>query len=78
VATKRTKFSDQLRVALQASPKSRNQIAKESGVDGATLSRFVHCKGGMSIDGIDCITDCLGLSLTAENKPPGEGRSKGK
>jgi len=77
MGTKRTKFSDQLRAALAASFKSRCQIARETGVDDATLCRFMHGKGGLSIDGLDRIADCLGLNLTTENRPPG-GKSKGK
>ena len=67
--TKRIKLTDQLRQAIEGSPKSRYQIAKETGVDQAVLSRFVHHKGGLSMEGLDLIAECLGLNLTAETQP---------
>ena len=78
MGTKRTKFSDQLRAALAASPKSQRQIARETLLDDATLCRFMQGKGGLSIDGLDRIADCLGLNLTTEDKPPNVRKSKGK
>ena len=66
---KRIKLSDQLRKAIDASAKSRNRIGQETGIDPATLCRFMHKEGGLSTDGLDRIADCLGLNLTTENKP---------
>lgn len=66
------RLTDQLRRAIEGGPKSRYQIAKETGIDEATLSRFVHYKGGLSMDGLDAIAECLGLSLTTATKPRGK------
>ncbi len=66
---KRTKLSDQLRAAIEGSGKSRYQISLETGIDAATLCRFMKCKGGLSVDGLDKIGECLGLSLTTATKP---------
>jgi transcriptional regulator with XRE-family HTH domain len=66
---KRTKLTDQLRQAIDHSDKSRYQIAKETEMDEATLSRFMHGKGGLSMDGLDRIAECLGLNLTTGDKP---------
>lgn len=62
---RQTKLTDQLRKAIEAGGKSRYQIAKETAIDEATLSRFMHGKGGLSMDGLDAIADCLQLSLTS-------------
>ena len=40
----------------------------ETGIDEATLSRFVHGKGGLSIEGLDAIGEPLGLRIVA-NEP---------
>jgi len=66
---KRVKLTDQLRRAIEGGLKSRYQIAKETGIDEATLSRFIHGKGGLSMEGLDSIADCLGLNLTTVSKP---------
>ena len=65
---KTTTCSDQLRAAIQAGPKTMGQIARESGIDIATISRFLHRKGGLSMDGLDRIAQRLGLSLTTEKQ----------
>jgi transcriptional regulator with XRE-family HTH domain len=61
-------FSEQLRAAITAADKSMGQIARESGVDIATISRFMHGKGGLSVDGLGRIVESLGLTLTAATK----------
>jgi DNA-binding phage protein len=57
-------LTDQLRAAIVTSDKTMGQIARESGIDIATISRFIHRKGGLSMDGLDSIAHCLGVSLT--------------
>ena len=47
----------------------KEQIARETGVDIATISRFMYNKGGLSIDGLDRLADCLGLNFTTGSKP---------
>ncbi len=69
MAKKRAKVTDQLRTAIRTSDKTMGQIARESGIDIATISRFLHGKGGLSMDGLDSIADCLGLNLTTVSKP---------
>ncbi len=65
---KQQTFSERLRAAITAADKSMGEIARQSGVDIATISRFMHNKGGLSIDGLDRITECLGLTLAPANK----------
>jgi len=60
---KRTKLTDQLRQAIQTSGKSRYQIGQETGIDPATLWRFMHGSRGLSMEGLDRIGDCLGLEI---------------
>jgi hypothetical protein len=57
------KLSDQLRIAIETSGKSRYRIWKETGIAQAVLSRFMNGKGGLSVDGIDRLAVCLGLEL---------------
>ena len=66
---KRGTLTDQLRAAIATSDKTMGQIARESGIDIATISRFLHGKGGLSMDGLDRIAECLGLSSTAARTP---------
>ena len=73
MARERTKLSDQLRRAIDASDKSRYRISKETGIAQETLSRFMSGKGGLSIDGIDKLAECLGLRLDNRGS-----RSKGR
>ena len=69
MARKRIRFSDQLRKAIEASEMSRYEIGQETDIDPATLCRFMHDEGGLSMDGLDRIADCLGLNLSTETKP---------
>jgi DNA-binding phage protein len=73
MGAKRTKLSDQLRRAIKTSGKTRYRIWRETGIAQETLSRFVSGKGGLSIDGIDKLGECLGLNLV-----PHETKSKGR
>jgi DNA-binding phage protein len=75
MAKKRT-LTDQLRAAITTADKTMGQIARESGIDIATISRFVHYKGGLSVDGLDRITEALGLNLTTAEPRPMTGRMK--
>lgn len=58
-----TKLSDQLREFIENAPIGQNQIARESDLDRATLSRFLNKTGGLSVDGLDRIAGVLGLEL---------------
>ena len=73
MSARRCKFSDQIRQAILASKKTRYRLAKETGIDTATLSRFIHGKGGLSIEAIDALANLLGWDLhtTDNNSRPG-------
>ena len=68
------KLSDQIRQAIETCGKSRYQIAKESGVDAATLCRFVQGQHGLLMDSLDRIAECIGLQVVVK----GEAREKQK
>ena len=57
------KFSDQLRRAVRESEVSRYAISKTTGIDQATLSRFVAGAGGMSLESIDKLMDALNFEI---------------
>jgi len=63
------RLSDQLREFIQNAPISQNQIARESDLDRATLSRFLNKTGGLSVDGLDRIAGVLGLELVKSKQP---------
>jgi transcriptional regulator with XRE-family HTH domain len=71
---KRTKFTDQLRAIVEGCGKSRYQIAKETGIDESTLSRFVHGERCLSGKALDALGACLGLKVVVEKSPPKKGR----
>ena len=56
-----SKPSDTLRQAMQADGRSLNQLARETGVDVATLSRFGNSIRGLSQPASDALAMILGL-----------------
>ena len=77
MAPKRTKLTDQLKAAIDAADKSRYALSEETDIDQATLSRFMHGKGGLSMDGLDRLAEALGLELVAR-RPAKRKATKGK
>ena len=75
---KRIKVSDQLRAAIEVADKSRYRLSKETGIAEAVFSRFMHAKGGLSMEGIDAIAEALGLELVAKRpaKRPAKRQTK--
>lgn len=71
MSAKRLKLSDQLRRAIETADKSRYVLWQETGIDQATLSRFMAGKGGLSVDGWDRLAEALGLELVARTKKGG-------
>ena len=72
--TKQMKFTDQLRAIVEGCGKSRYQIAKETGVDESTLSRFVHGERCLSGKALDAVGACLGLKVVMEKPVTKKGR----
>ena len=68
---RRDKLTDQIRRAINESGVSRYRLWKETGIDQATLSRFMAGKAGMTLKSLDVLADALRLRVVA-------GRSKRK
>lgn len=64
-------MSDVLRKAIAESGLSLLKIATDTGVQRASISRFVRGERSLRLDKADKLAAYLGLSLT-ENKPTGE------
>ena len=60
---KKNTISDQLRAAVEASPMSRYEICKQTGLDKGLLSRFVHGESGLSFRSLDTLCELLKLEL---------------
>jgi len=67
--TKPLKLSDQVRQAIETCGKTRYQIGRDTGIDQATLSRFMHGKGGLSIPVLDRLGAYLRLSIAVGSGP---------
>jgi plasmid maintenance system antidote protein VapI len=63
MGTMRELFSSILRRAILESGLSRYAISARSGVDQATLSRFIAGKRGLNLDSVDKLVDVLGLEI---------------
>ena len=60
---KKTKISDQIRDAIQSADVTRYRIAVETGINEATLSRFMNGTGGMTVETLDKLGEYLGLEI---------------
>ena len=60
---KKTKISDQIRAAIETSGVSRYGIAMATGIDQATLSRFMGGTGGITVETLDKLSEYLGLEI---------------
>ena len=63
------KVTDQLREAIISAPVSRYQLCRQTGLDKALLSRFVHRKAGLAMESIDLLCAALGLELRPVRRP---------
>jgi len=68
-------LSDQMRQLIDNAGETRYRIAVETGIDHATISRFMTGKGGLSIDCIDALSEYLGWRIISDEK---KRRKKGK
>jgi len=63
---RRDKLTDQIRRAIDESGVSRYRLWKETGIDQATLSRFMAGKAGMTLKSLDVLAGALGLRVVAD------------
>ena len=71
---KPVKLSKQVRQAIENCGKTRYQISQDTGIDQATLCRFMGGKGGLSIPVLDTLGEYLGLRLVADKPRAKKGR----
>ena len=67
---KRLSLSEQVRRAINSSGQSQYRICKETGVDKATLSRFMAGERGLSTSTLDLVVEYLGLELSERKFSP--------
>ena len=63
---KKHTFTEQLRHLIETSGQTCYRIGKETGIDTATLSRFMNDKGGLSMPNLDALAEYLGWTITAK------------
>ncbi len=73
MSAKPTKFSDQIRRAVEESGMTRYAISKATGIDQGTLSKFVHGHVGLSMDSLDVLAETLGLEVVSRRRKPKKG-----
>jgi len=66
MSNRRLPLSDQLRAAVRNCGETRYAIAKATGIDQSTLSRFVNGERGLSMDAMDTLGEYLGLELVTK------------
>ena len=71
MAKRRVKLSDQVRRAVAECGQTCYRICKETGIDPATMSRFMSRERGLPMLTLDRLADHLDLNITA-----GAGRRK--
>ena len=66
----RRQLLDAIRKAIETSPVSVYEVAQRSGVDKATLSRFMNGKASLSVDAIERIAPVVGIEIVVVKKKP--------
>jgi hypothetical protein len=56
-------LTEQIRQAIDTCGKTRYQISQDTGIDQATLCRFMGHKGGLSNPILDTLGEYLGLEI---------------
>jgi transcriptional regulator with XRE-family HTH domain len=68
VGMESSRFSDQIREAVDASGMSRYAICKAIGLNQGAMSRFMSGKSGMSMAALDRLAELLGLRVVARRR----------
>jgi DNA transposition AAA+ family ATPase len=61
--TRRPKVSDQIRRAIKDCGLTRYRIYKETGIDQASLSKFLSGERGLSLEALDKLGELLNLKV---------------
>ncbi|MCX7429242.1 MAG: hypothetical protein NTW96_26895 [Planctomycetia bacterium] len=67
------KLSEQIRQAIETCGKTRYRISQDTGIDPATLCRFMGDKGGLSIPVLDTLGEYLGLRIVVDEPKTKKG-----
>lgn len=70
-----TSISDQIVTLMERSGLSRYEIARDSGIDVAVLSRAANGRTAMSLTNVEKLADFLGFEVSLTPKP--RSRRKG-
>ena len=62
---------DQFRQAVLDSDMTRYEMSKQTGVDNASLSRFVHGERGLSEEALNSLGELLNLEIVVRKKQKG-------
>ena len=74
--TKRLKLTEQVRQAIDACGETRYRICKNTGLDNATLCRFMSGERGLSMEALDTVAEYLELSIvSAQRNNPKSAKS---
>lgn len=68
MAKQRKKLSDQIRQAVETCGETRYAIFKATGIDQATLSRFLSGERGLPMTTLDTLADYLDLNIQASKR----------
>lgn len=69
---KRKKLSDQIRQAIDDCGLSRYAICKATGLDQASMSKFMRGERGLGLDTIDQLADLLNLNICTDTTKKGK------
>jgi hypothetical protein len=59
---------DQIREAVRKSTLSHYEICRQTGINKASMSRFVNGRGGLSLSNLNKLAALVGLRITIKGK----------
>lgn len=71
-------FTDQIRKCIDGCGMTRYEIGVATGIDHATISRFMNGKGGLSMEGLDAIARCIDMHAALKGKSATASTSRRK
>lgn len=74
----RVAFSDQIRQAVAGCGQLPLHIARETGIDKSTLSRFLSAERGLPMKTLDRLADYLGMNVTIEGSTTRKRQTRGQ
>ena len=74
MSKRRVKLSEHSRRAIDGCGMTRYAISKQTGIDQATLSRFMSGERGLPTTTLDTLADFLDLNITVGKRAARKGR----